>query len=594
MMMIIILIIIVDVLNCASIPSNKKKFFNKLPDLSQKEFPKIPDNYVYDIIVLGSGVAGEAIAVRSAQLRRKVGIIERKSSFGGPTGLTSKAVREAAKRISNVLDASSSSGSERRIQTRSLWKKLFPVLKTEAEVLQAKESRERLTNNNVDIFIGNAEFSNRKYTLTELKDERNSVIRVCRPNECIEIETQNVCIATGSRPNRPNDIKGVSIPWEVGKVVCSSEIANLPVLPNAIVIYGGGVIAVEYATVFATLGVGVTLICREENFLPFLEKELRESLKNNMRKNHVLFLDDDDDIEAISIDKNFQGDSSVRVKVSSKYMKSGKEVVRSRVFKVDIFLYSGGRDSNSDNLGLEHVDVSIGKYGRVVVDSKFKATSKFGIYAVGDVIGPPMLASSAQAQARRVAERLFAQEEDMMMTLTSVDTSVDESSDMDLEVDEFFSPNNEKGSDDTLFGDLTGDKVNDAPLTLWSIPEISSVGVTFESAVASNNHADNIFQGYAYFRDTARGRLSGTADGYLKIVSKQVSSSSHVIVGVHIYGEGANELIQMGALLIHSKTTLQQVSKTPFAAVTMTGLFQIACDDILRQVRDKKGGKESK
>ena len=193
-----------------------------------------------------------------------------------------------------------------------------------------------------------------------------------------------------------------------------------------------------------------------------------------------------------------------------------------------------------------------------------------------------MLASSAQAQARRVAEQLFAEEEDTV--LTCIDEN---SSDLDLEVDDFFSTSGDKMSDsNTLFGDLIGDKVNDAPLTLWSIPEISSVGLTYEIAAA--NQAENVFEGYAYFRDTARGRLSGTADGYLKIVSKQMSSSSHAIVGVHIYGEGANELIQMGALLIHSKTTLQQVSKTPFAAVTMTGLFQIACDDILRQVRDKK------
>jgi NAD(P) transhydrogenase len=347
-------------------------------------------------------------------------------------------------------------------------------------------------------------------------------------------------------------------------------------LPNAIAIYGGGVIACEYATVFATLGVGVTLICREENFLPFLEKELRDSLKSNMKKNHVLFVEDD--ISAISLDNG-----SVRVKVSSKYMKSGKELVKNRIFKVDIFLYSGGRDSNSDNLGLENVAVSIGKYGRIIVDTNFKTTSNLLIYAVGDVIGPPMLASSAQAQARRLSERLFAEQDDV--TVTNVDEN--SSSDMDLEVDSFFSSNNnEKSGDDTLFGDLTGDKANDAPLTLWSIPEISSVGLTYENAVAS--HAENIFQGYAYFKDTARGRLSGTADGYLKIVSKQTSSSSHVIVGVHIFGEGANELIQMGALLIHSKTTLQQVSKTPFAAVTMTGLFQIACDDILRQVMDKK------
>lgn len=555
-------------------------FFNKLPDLSQSKFPTIADNMVYDMIVIGSGVAGESCAVRAAQMNRKVGIIERKSLFGGPTGLTSKAVRESAKRIASAVDATDVSKGERRQQIRSLWKRLFPVLKTEAEVLQAKESRDRLTANKVDIFVANAEFSNRENTLTELRHVRNSVIRISRPNECIELQTKNVCIATGSRPNRPSNINGVDVPWHPGKVVCSTEIANLPTLPNAVCIFGGGVIAVEYATVFAKLGVGVTLICREENFLPFLEKELRESLKMNMKNNHVLFVADD--IDAISLDHNTPG-ANVRVSFNSKYLKDGQEVTKRRILKVDIFLYSGGRDSNSDNLGLEAVGVNIGKYGRILVDSSFKTTSSTAsIYAVGDVIGPPMLASSAQAQGRRLAENLFAANDEAM---TTVDGDIDDDG-FDIEIDEFFSVGNEK-YDDTLFGDLTGEKVNDAPLTLWSIPEVSSVGLSYEKAIAdsklSNGEQIDVYQGYAFFKDTARGRLSGTTDGFLKVVAKRVGSS-YVIIGVHIFGEGANELIQMGALLIHSKTSLHQVSRTPFAAVTLTGLFQMACDDCLRKI----------
>jgi NAD(P) transhydrogenase len=475
------------------------------------------------------------------------------------------------------VDATELVGSERRMKIRQLWKRLFPALKSEAEVLQAKESRDRLAANNIDIFVASAEFSNKENTLTQLKNEENSIVRISRSNECMELETKYVCIATGSRPNRPSSLSnGVIIPWTTGRVVCSTEIVNLPALPNSIVIYGGGVIAVEYATVFAKLGVGVTLFGNEENFLPFVEKELRDSLRTNMKNNHVLFVEDD--IEEIAVDRHIQGDTDVRVSFSSKYNKDGKVYSKKRTLKVDMLLYSAGRDMNSDNLGLENMDVELGKYGRIMVDKTFKTSSKISsIYAVGDVIGPPMLASSAQAQARRLAELLFA-------TRPSIAIE-NKDNDLDVEVDDFFSTVDSESKDgDTLFGDLTGDKVNDAPLTLWSIPEVSSVGVSYESIVRSGLRVDDIIQGYAYFRDSARGRLSGTNDGYLKVVCKPYKDS-HVIVGVHIFGEGANELIQLGALLVHSKTTVQTVSKTPFAAVTLTGLFQAACDDCLRQIQ---------
>lgn len=444
-------------------------------------------------------------------------------------------------------------------------------MKAEAEVLQAKESRDRLVANGIDVFVGNAEFSNSEIFLTELKSETNSILRVSRPTECIELEAKNVCIATGSRPNKPKDIDGVDIPFSPGKVVCSTEIANLAELPNAVAIWGGGVIAIEYATVFATLGVGVTLFCKEGSFLPFLEEGLRGSLREQMKKNHILFVED------YSIEAIVNNSDRVLVSFNSKHIKNGKEYLMKRVLKIDIFLYSGGRDCNSVNLGLENVDVDVGKYGRILVDKKFKTTSKKNsIYAVGDVIGPPMLASSAQAQARRVAEQLFANDEEKMI-------SVSEDEDMDVEIDEFFSTNKKLKEDEaTLFGDLTGDKVNDAPLTLWSIPEISSVGISYEALSKTNKN--NIYEGYAFFKDTARGRLSGSIDGYVKVVCKRLYENSHVIVGVHIYGEGANELIQLGALLIHSKMTVQTVSKTPFAAVTLTGLFQNACDDCLRKI----------
>ena len=151
-----------EILPTISRPKNKKLAKKRsivLPDLSQKEFPTIPavnnKGLNYDLIVIGSGPGGEAAAVHASKLGVRVAVIEKKKTFGGPTGLTSKAIREAAKRLCNAIDPI---GGDRRKQMKNLWKRTFPILKSEAEVYQAKETRDRLSTNNIDLFIGEAEF----------------------------------------------------------------------------------------------------------------------------------------------------------------------------------------------------------------------------------------------------------------------------------------------------------------------------------------------------------------------------------------------------------------------------------------------------
>jgi NAD(P) transhydrogenase len=174
----------------------------------------------YDLVVLGSGPGGEAAAVAAAQLGARVAVVEKRSSFGGPTGLTSKAVREAAKRICKAVDQI---GGDRRKQVRGLWKRSFPVLKTEAEVLQAAESRERLAKNRVDIFIGEA-----LLTPIEAVGAVGTVdVVVKREQMTAELKTRNVLVATGSRANRPDALRnGVPLRFARGRVVDSTEISN--------------------------------------------------------------------------------------------------------------------------------------------------------------------------------------------------------------------------------------------------------------------------------------------------------------------------------------------------------------------------------
>jgi NAD(P) transhydrogenase len=476
---------------------------------------------------------------------------------------------------------------DRKKQIKSLWKRSFPILKTEAEVLQAKETRDRLAANGIDLFIGSVEF-------VDVEEDTGSdvTLRVCRPTECVEVVARHTAIASGSRPNRPSETRsGVPIPFLKGRVVTASEMA-LVSLPSSIAIIGGGVIAVEYATVFAQLGVGVSLLCTEEEFLPFLEKEIRQSLRERMSREHILFVPES--IREIQVDNSTIGVVLNPSERATNRMKASPE----RRLKVDLVLYSGGRNANSEGLGLDSVNVNTTKYGRIVVDKSFRTTSHRSIFAIGDVIGPPGLASAAQQHGRSMSEVLFGGVEDD----GEEELDGEEFSD---EVDDFFTPlssrlsalssNMGDESSDTLFGASTGTLTMDAPLTLWTLPEIASVGLTFEQATASvlsrvvpGNPAGQLVEGRAYFKDMARGRLSGDSQGFVKIIAR-VDAKCHTIIGVHIIGDGANELIQLGSILVHSGASLESVSRTPFAAVTLSGIYQMACDDaLLKSPRRRK------
>lgn len=172
---------------------NTKATKSKLPDLSQSKFPNIPIDG-YDLIVIGSGPSGEAAAVRASQLGARVAVIEKKSTFGGPTGLSSKAIREAANRICKAIDQI---GGDRKKQVKALWKRSFPILKTEAEGLQVKETRDRLTANGIDLFVGSVEFISSQSGNSRKSNSAGSdpvTLRICRPTECVEISAKHAAI----------------------------------------------------------------------------------------------------------------------------------------------------------------------------------------------------------------------------------------------------------------------------------------------------------------------------------------------------------------------------------------------------------------
>ena len=503
----------------------------RLPDLSQAEFPPVPpDDEPYDLVVIGSGPGGESCATRAAQLGAKVAVVELKRAFGGPTGLTSKAVREAAERIVGAVEQI---GGDRRKQMAKLWRRNFPSFRTEAEIYQAAETRRKYQRDGVDLFVGQSYLTPEDETCGQLK------VRVCRPTHCVELPTRNIVIATGSRPARPEALRsGATIPWQPGVVVDSTAMGTLSDLPKVVAIIGGGVIAVEYATVLSRLGVGVSLLCSDSAFLPFLPSDVRRRLRRRLQRDRVQVFDTAErPIERIDV----RSDGRAGVVLS------GKGAGRKLALRVDMVLFSSGRDANSDGMGVENLGVSVGKYGRIVVD-KLLRTTRDSVFAIGDVIQPPAddfpagLASAAAAHGRLVADQLFQP------------------------------------------GFV--EECQAAPTTLWTLPEISTVGMSIEAAEAAA--PGRVVVGRAFYRDSARGRLSGDGDdGFLRLVAvwqpgAGARPGAHVLVGVSIIGAGANELVQLGSMQVALGLSLEQLSMTPFAAVTLTGLYQAAANEALR------------
>lgn len=272
--------------------------------------------------------------------------------------------------------------------------------------------------------------------------------------------------------------------------------------------------------------------------------------------------------------------------------------------EVDLVLYSGGRDANSEKIGCENVGVEVGKYGRIVVDKDFR-TANPRVFAIGDVIGPPGLASFAQQSARVVTDLLFREEEERRREKERGEGGglgvLMGQGEVTLEDwaggDDFFAEmggNDEEEEEKEREKSLALLKRMEAPLTLWTVPEIASSGVSTEELLARGERyaseegaGGGVVYGYAYFKDLARGRLSGDLNGFLKIIAKAEGAGKdggkvrHTIIGVHVVGDGANELIQLGSMLVHSHSTLEEVSNMPFAAVTLSCLYQIASDDAL-------------
>ncbi|MBI5887301.1 MAG: Si-specific NAD(P)(+) transhydrogenase [Deltaproteobacteria bacterium] len=451
----------------------------------------------YDILVIGSGPGGEKAAIQAAKLGKKVAIIERQPYIGGAglhTGtLPSKTLRETALYLAGfrqraVFGFQFTLG--RDVTLSELMYKKTEVIRKQMEVVIEQFSR-----NNVEIIYGDASFIDKNSLSIRKKD--NTILRFAA--DCI-------IIATGTKPARPPDV-----PFDKEHIYDSDTILGLDIIPQNLAIVGGGVIGCEYACIFAALGVRVTLVEKKERLLPFADEEIVTSLVYRMRQSGVTMR-----LGEEVIDIKVTGPQKVETR-----LKSGKAVTSQKL------LYTMGRVGNTGTLGIEAIGITCNDRGLLSVNDCFQ-TSVPHVYAVGDVIGFPSLASTSMEQGRRAVCHAF-QKEGQTCAYTAF-----------------------------------------MPFGVYTIPEISMVGETEEGLTRKGVSYE---VGCAYFKDVARGQIIGDLHGMLKLIFNR---DTRALLGVHIVGEKASELIHIGQAVMNYGGTVDYFKDVVFNYPTLSDAYKEA------------------
>jgi NAD(P) transhydrogenase len=457
----------------------------------------------YDVIVIGSGPSGQKAAIQAAKLRKKVAIVESSNVIGGVSTnsgtIPSKSFREAVLYLSGFRERSIY-GSAYRVKSRitmsDLTYRIGNIIRHENNVIE-----HQLRRNQIEIIRGKASFLDANRIVVEGQGT-------------ISIKTADyVVIAVGTRPNHPPDFE-----VDGERVVDSDTVLSLQELPRNLTVVGGGIVGVEYASMFAVLGVHVTLIEQRHELLTFVDKEIVEALQYHMR-NLGITLRLGEQVKSVSI----RDDNQVET-----ILQSGKKVVSETV------LLSAGRQGAVDALNLQLVGIKADQYGRIKVNENYQ-TEVDNIYAVGDVIGFPALASTGMTQGRLAASHILGIH--------------DESQNIPL------------------------------PFGVYTIPEISLVGETEKSLTEKQIPYET---GIARYKEIARGQLIGDELGMLKII---FHLETRQLLGVHIIGEGATEIVHLGQAVLHLKGGLEYLTAGVFNYPTLTEAYKVAALDGLNKVR---------
>lgn len=453
----------------------------------------------YDVIVIGSGPAGQKAAIQAAKAGQRVAIIERDSLFGGACvhrgTIPSKTLRENALRVKHMRQNAALAEFELGEDTEmaTLINRLDDVLKSHDVYM-----REQIARNNIEHIHGRASFVD-KHTIKITKVG----------GDIAEIGAETIIIAAGSYPRHPDDI-----PIDHEHIFDSDSILSMLYLPSSLTVLGGGVIASEYASIFQALGVKVTMIDRYPMPLGFLDSDLTDT-----------FLD-----AFGTMGGTWLGNQNVE----NVYWDGISEVVTEcqdgTVVRSQKLLCAAGRLANVNDLQLANAGLAVNERGLISVDENL-CTEVANIYAAGDVIGPPSLASASMEQGRRAACNALGIKIGTMSQLI--------------------------------------------PAGIYSIPELSSVGLTEKQA---REQYGDVIVGSAKFAEVARGQISGNTEGMLKIVA---DSQGKKILGVMLVGEGSTEVVHIGHMAMLCNADVDMFVESTFNFPTLAEAYRIAALEIL-------------
>lgn len=457
----------------------------------------------YDMAVIGSGPAGQKAAVQGAKAGKRVVVIEREQGVGGGCvyrgTIPSKTLRESA------LQMERAKRSATMLEARFLSDIPISVLMMRVDEVVAAHGRymrEQLTRNGITAFHGCAKFmSDKTIELLSVDGERQT------------ISADTIILATGSRPRNPAEI-----PIDHEHILDSDSILSMIYLPRTLTVLGGGIIASEYGSIFSQLGVKVTIIDRAERPLHFLDPELAAAFVTSFERQGGRYIGGQR-VERVSWDGVAQVVTTLQ----------NGEVVKS-----DKMLVALGRQANVEDLGLDAAGLSVTEKGTLPVNEHCQ-TAVPHIYGVGDLIGPPGLASTAMEQGRRAACHALGLPES--------------------EAHEII------------------------PVGIYTIPEMASIGL--DEAAAAKRYR-SILVGRARYSEIARGQISGISDGLLKMIA---DPTGMYLLGVQIIGEGATELIHVGQMALRTGATVDSFVENIFNFPTLAEAYRVAALDILGQRR---------
>jgi NAD(P) transhydrogenase len=467
----------------------------------------------YDLFVIGSGPAGQRAAIQAAKMGKRVGLAEQAAVVGGVcinTGtIPSKTLREAIRQVSGLrnqalggaLLAAPGRGGQ-AVTMADLRRRVGQVVENEIAV-----SRDQLQRNGVELFWARATLAGPRSVRVEPGDGSPAQL----------FKARHVMIATGSATT-----VDPHIPFDGRIVLTSDDVLAIDRVPRTLVVVGAGVIGAEYASMFAALGVRVTLIDKRRELLPFLDSEIVASLAYQLRRSRVTLRLG----EEVSGIERTTGEQGERVRI---HLASGKQII------AEAALYSVGRTGATAGLGLAAAGLAADDRGRIAVNEHFE-TAAPGIYAVGDVIGFPALAATSMEQGRLAAAHAFGVPTRTMPTLL--------------------------------------------PYGLYTVPEISMVGRTEEQLTEQGVPYE---VGTAQYREIARGQIVGDLHGLLKLI---FHLETRELLGVHIIGEGAAELVHIGQAVMAFGGGTDYFVDAVFNYPTLAECYKTAAFDAINRMAE--------